>query len=309
MPLAEHNNVVKALPSDRADKSFSISVLPWGARWRRSIANADRSKSSDEDLALGPIPVADQIAGGLFPAACFRELICDPFRGRMRCNAKPQNLSSTMPHNQQAVEQPKRDCRDDEQIHCRDAVGMIVEKCFPTLGRRPSTLGHILGYARLTDIDTELEELSMDPRRSPQWVYDAHLSDQPAYFQRHRWSTATRSRLPAPVRSESGAVPADNGVRLHNRQRIARVRKQSIQTNEYQSVDGAEGEFLWSSPPQNIDLLPQRPNLCLKRCSRADQIDDHPTNKPAKIPHGTTASPDSRSFASLMRFPTGTGGG
>jgi hypothetical protein len=85
----------------------------------------------------------------------------------------------------------------------------------------------------------------------------------------------TRSRLPAPVRSESGAVPTDNGVRLHNRQRIASVRKQSIQTNEYQSVDGAEGEFLWSSPPQNIYLLPQRPNLCLKRCSRADQIDDH----------------------------------
>jgi hypothetical protein len=33
------------------------------------------------------------------------------------------------------------------------------------LGRRPSRLGHILGYARLTNIDTELEELSMDPRR------------------------------------------------------------------------------------------------------------------------------------------------
>src|SRR4030088_1691202 len=100
--------------------------------------------------------------------------------------------------------------------------------------------GHNVPYARLTDIDAELEKLSMDPRRSPQWVCDADLSDQPAYFQRHRWSTATRSRLPAPVRSESGAVPADNGVRPHNRQRIARVRKQLIQTNEYQSVDGAE---------------------------------------------------------------------
>src|ERR1700732_1574213 len=178
---------------------------------------------------------------------------------------------------------------------------------FSNLGTAAFCAWPYTGYARLTDIDTELEELSMDPRRSPQWVYDAHLSDQPAYFQRHRWPTATRSRLPAPVRSESGAVPADNGVRLHNRQRIARVRKQSMQTNEYQSVDSVEGKFLWSSPPQNIDLLPQRPNLCLKRCSRADQIDDHPTNKPAKIPHGTTASPDSRSFASQMRFPTGTG--
>src|SRR3977135_1701697 len=160
-------------------------------------------------------------------------------------------MSSTMPHNQQAVEQPKRDCRHDEQIHRRDAVGMIVEKGLPALGRRPSTPGHILGNACLTDIDAELEKLSMDPRRSPQWVCDAHLSDQPGYFRRHRRSTATRSRLPAPVRSESGAVPTDNGVRFHNRQRIASVRKQSIQTNEYQSVDGPEGEFLWSSPPQN----------------------------------------------------------
>ena len=32
MPLAEHNNMVKALPSDRTDKAFSIAVLPWGAR-------------------------------------------------------------------------------------------------------------------------------------------------------------------------------------------------------------------------------------------------------------------------------------
>jgi predicted TIM-barrel fold metal-dependent hydrolase len=53
-----------------------------------------------------------------------------------------------------------------------------------------------------------------------------------------------------------------------NRQRIANVRKQSIQTNEYQSVDSAKGEFLWSSPPQNVYLLPQCPNLCLERCPR-----------------------------------------
>ena len=89
MPLAEHDNVVKAFPSDRADESFSKSVLPWGTWRRRSIANTYRSKSSDEDPAIGPVPVADQIAGSLFPATCFRELICDPFCSRMRCDAKP----------------------------------------------------------------------------------------------------------------------------------------------------------------------------------------------------------------------------
>src|SRR5882762_5419584 len=102
-------------------------------------------------------------------------------------------------------------------------------------------------------------------------------------------------------------MPADKGVRLDDRQRIANFREQPIETNEYHSVDGAEGEFLWSSSPQNVDLLPQRPNLCLKHYPRPDQIDNHPTNEPAKIPHCARSSSDSRSTAKQDRFATGTG--
>jgi hypothetical protein len=90
----------------------------------------------------------------------------------------------------------------------------------------------------------------------------------------------------------------NNGARLNDRQRIANSRKQPIETNEYQSVDGTEGEFLWSSPPQDVYLLPQHPNLRLKHCPRPEQIDDHPTNKSEKIPHPTRGLPDSLSTAS-----------
>src|SRR5260370_6846834 len=45
MPLAEHNNMVKALPSHRTDESLSKSVLPWGTCRRRSIANPRCSTS------------------------------------------------------------------------------------------------------------------------------------------------------------------------------------------------------------------------------------------------------------------------
>ena len=149
-----------------------------------------------------------------------------------------------MPHNQQAVEQTKRDCRDDEQIHRRDAVGMIIEKCFPTLGRRASTPGHILGHARLPDIDAELEKLAVDPRRAPQRIGNAHLADQPAELQRHNRPATTMSRLPAPIRPKPRPMPANNGIRLNDRQRIANSRKQPIEPNEYQSVDGTEGVSL-----------------------------------------------------------------
>src|ERR1700737_3997023 len=87
--LAEYNNVVKAFPSDRTDQPFSISILPRGARRRGSIADAYRSESADKDLSIGPVPVTNEIAGRLFPAAGFRDLICDPICGRMRCDAKP----------------------------------------------------------------------------------------------------------------------------------------------------------------------------------------------------------------------------
>src|SRR5258708_31340072 len=135
VPLSEHNNVVKAFPSDRTDQPFGTSILPRGA-WRcRPVANAHRSKSSDEDFAIGPIPVTDQIAGSLLPTACFPDLICDPFCSRMSCDAKPQNLSSAVPHDQKSIEQAKRDRWNDEQIHRGDAVGMIMKERLPTLRR------------------------------------------------------------------------------------------------------------------------------------------------------------------------------
>src|ERR1700722_17845415 len=123
-----------------------------------------------------------------------------------------------MPHNQQAVEQTKRDCRYDEQIHRGDAVGMIAKERPPALGWRLSSLGHVLGHARLSDIDAELEEFSMDPRRSPQRIGNAHLADKLAYLRRYSWSAPTAPRLPPPVRSEPGAVPFNHGLRLHDRQ-------------------------------------------------------------------------------------------
>jgi hypothetical protein len=102
-------------------------------------------------------------------------------------------------------------------------------------------------------------------------------------------------------------MPFDYGLRLDNRQRIANARDKPIKAHKNQSVDGAEGLSLRSGSPQNVYLLPQRPNFRLKRRPRPDQIDDHPNNEPDKISHPATASPDSRSTASQIGFATGTG--
>src|ERR1700738_229282 len=102
-------------------------------------------------------------------------------------------------------------------------------------------------------------------------------------------------------------MPFDHGLRLNNRQRIANAREKPIKANKNQAVDGAEGLFLRSGSPQNVYLLPQRPNFSLERCPRPKQICDHPNNEPDKISHPATASSDSRSTASQIEFATGTG--
>src|SRR5882724_4836195 len=159
--FAEYNDVVKAFPADRTDQPFSISILPRGARRRRSIADAYRSGPADKDLTISPVPVTNEIAGSLLPTACLPDLICDPFRGWMRGDAKPQNMSPAVPHDQQSIEQAKRDCRHDEHIHRGDPISVIAEECPPALGRRVSSPDHVLGHAGLSDIDAKLEEFSM----------------------------------------------------------------------------------------------------------------------------------------------------
>src|SRR4030081_3425278 len=197
--------------------SRSAYAFCHGERGRRSVANAHRSESAEKDLTIGPVPVTNEIAGSLFPPTCLRDLVCDPFCSWMRCDAKPQNMSPAVPHDQQSIEPAKRDCRHDEHIHRSDPISVVAEECPPALGRRVSSPDHVLGHAGLSDIDAELEQLSMDPRRSPQRIGNTLLADKLADLRRYGWSATTAPRLPAPVRSEPGTVPFYDSLWLHNR--------------------------------------------------------------------------------------------
>jgi hypothetical protein len=116
----------------------------------------------------------------------------------MRGDAKPPNMSPAVPHDQQSIERAKRDCRHDEHIHRSDPISVVAQEGPPALGRRVSSPDHVLGHAGLPDIDAELEEFSMDPRRSPQRIGKAHLADQLADLQRNCWPATPQFRFPAP---------------------------------------------------------------------------------------------------------------
>jgi len=52
MGLAKHDQVVDALPPDRADQAFRIAVLPWRTGRDRLVANAHGAQAADDNCTI-----------------------------------------------------------------------------------------------------------------------------------------------------------------------------------------------------------------------------------------------------------------
>ena len=100
--LAKHNDMVKAIPPDGSDEPLRASVLPWRPHCDRPIANAHRSHPAENGLAIGAITVANDVARRPLPPVCLGQLAGNPFRRRMRRDAHPQKLATSVLQDQQS---------------------------------------------------------------------------------------------------------------------------------------------------------------------------------------------------------------
>ncbi len=214
MPLAEDNDMVKAIPSNRTDEPLRMPVLPWRSWCDRPVPNAHRANATDKDVAIDTIPIANDILRRLLPAVCLGELTRNPLGARMRGHAQPQNLTAGMPQDQKSIQQLKRDRGDHEQIHRRDAVRVISKKRLPSLGWRTPSSRHVLGDGGLSDIDAELEQFAMNPRCTPKRVLNTHVSNELTNLQRSLWSATARSRFPPPIGSDRNRTDRDGSNQL-----------------------------------------------------------------------------------------------
>src|SRR6266481_2363187 len=75
-------------------------------------------------------------------------------------------------------QEPERRGWHDEEINRCQTAQMVSQECAPSLRRRHGMAHHVLRHSRLTDLDTQLEQLAMDPRRAPQGVLSAYAPNQ-----------------------------------------------------------------------------------------------------------------------------------
>src|SRR5712671_122046 len=89
MHLTEHDHVVNTFPSDRADQSLRVPVLPRRARGNGLVADAHGAESARDGCAVNRVLVADQIAWGFIPREGFSYLLRDPFCRWVSCDVDP----------------------------------------------------------------------------------------------------------------------------------------------------------------------------------------------------------------------------
>src|SRR5262245_8806039 len=78
----------------------------------------------------------------------------------------------------QNIKQLKAEGRNHEQVHGRDVWRMVAQKGSPALTGWLTSCGHVFGNGRLRHRKAELEQLTMNTRRTPKQVLNAHPPDQ-----------------------------------------------------------------------------------------------------------------------------------
>jgi hypothetical protein len=125
----------------------------------------------------------------------------------MRCSVDPNKVSAGQPNDDEDIEQIEANGRDNEQVHGADVRCVVTEEGTPSLGRRSTSLDHVLRDAGLTDLEAELEKLAMNARRSPQRIFRAHPPDQRAQIRGDLRPASKRAGFPPPVTTEAGPMP------------------------------------------------------------------------------------------------------
>jgi len=165
----------------------------------------------------------------------------------------------------QHIEEAETDRRHHEQIHRSDTGGVVAQKGLPALVRRLVSSRHVLGYRRLGDLDTKLEQLAMNARRAPQWIGTAHLADEAAQLAR--------------------AVPSHHRLGLDDHNGVQHGRAQPIKPNEDQPIDERQPRPRWHPAAQDVQLVPENHDLGFKSPVGPEQRAHEPRQELQTIDH------------------------
>ena len=196
--LVEHDHVVQAFPSDRANQPLHQSVLPGRMRRRRNLLNVHAANCQPECISVTTISISNQKSWSAIPGERLQHLLRRPFRIGMSRNVEMHDSSAMMFQHNKHEQKPETQCGNNEEIDRDKLLGMIVQECPPRLGRRLVVSRHVFGSRGFRHLDPEFQQFPVDSGRTPGWIRQAHFTDQRSNLGRNIRSARTPLTLPLP---------------------------------------------------------------------------------------------------------------
>src|SRR5450631_3519852 len=306
MHLAQDNDVVHTLTPDRSDQPFGKAILPRRGRCGRLVPDAHGAQSAPDDAAIDPVAIADEVVRSLIPRKRLRYLTCNPFCRRICCHVDPDQISAVEPDNDEGIEQVETDSWNNEQVHGGDVQRVVTQEGPPSLaGRRPS-FDHVLGDARLRDLNPELEQFAVDAWRAPKRIFDAHPPDQCAQLRFDLRPPSQWERLPTPVAAKAGPVPTHECLRPDDCENLQDRRKPAIQLDKEPAIMVREPDATRQPTLQDNQLMSKQRVLSLKPQLRLEWRGQGGQNE-TKQPDHSASLGDSITSSTGIRFSVHTG--
>src|SRR3989442_10739825 len=139
-------------------------------------------------------------------------------------------------------------------------------------------------HRRLRDSQAELQQLAVDPRRTPQRIRAAHLPYQIPQVPPNRGPTPSASTLPCPVEPEAPAVPPHHGLGPHYLQGTPPILPESRHHDPEDPVHSPEPWPRLARLPHG-ELLPKREVLQCQLPVRANRGSQGPNEDPKPSDH------------------------
>jgi hypothetical protein len=155
-----------------------------------------------------------------------------------------QDLTSVVADDEKAVKDTKRERWDGEKVHRSNGLAMVSEERHPSLHRVWISRGSPdpSRYAPFRDIETQLEQLAMNARRSPSRILSHHAEDQGAnlFADTLPSSYLSNSGDPRPIQTKPRPMPVHDGSRSDQDERLPPPGPARSQRNPEQLVQGGQ---------------------------------------------------------------------
>src|SRR5438132_3892580 len=256
MSLVQDDDVVEKLAADGADHPLGERVLPGGAWCRKKLSDAHALHASPKLATVDAISIAEEIAWRRIVGKGFDNLLRRPSgSGRVR-DVEVYDSSSMVQQDHEHVEDSECHSRHDEEVDGDKIGDVIFEEGPPGLRGRFRTARPT--NRALRDVETELEELAMNARRTPEGIGEGHGADELGDLQIDgRTTCSAASRFPVPGHTEALPVPANHGLRLNDMERFAPPCAPPREPHPEDAVEETDPRSLGATAEQG-ELLSQR---------------------------------------------------